>query len=512
MKALLILCLLAAPAGAVTRYALVIGNDAGDRDEPQLRYAEHDADRFAATLVELGGFAPGDVIVLRGADADTARGALIALNDRIRTQGATDAMLVVYYSGHADADALHLGASSFPLPQLEQLVRGSPAAFRLLVVDACRSGALTRVKGGRAAAPFAIALGDTLAADGVVFWTASAASEQAQESDAIKGSFFSHFLVSGLAGPADADGDGQVTTAEAYEYARAATLRASSRTMAGTQHPTFRDEVAGRDAVVLTRPGTVGPRRAELRVPDGRDVLVLAGNADGPVVAEVGVHDAHRKLNLRAGKYFVRERGDKNLLEGAIALAPGDDHLIDESELARVDYVRVAAKGPVERRRRDTIEASMLVRTPLVAGGELCTGAIVGYAFELAWVTVTPRLAGCREQASNTFVTSASDDLTADARVAHAWHVGPVALALGAEVGGGFVHQRFMTTGIAPPRTIGAALFGAGPSITVALGHGASASLASEVDTFVMRKDATTTSGWSPTLGASVMAGIGWSP
>ncbi len=512
MKALAIVCVLAANAGAVTRYALVIGNDAGDRDEPQLRYAEHDADRFAATLVELGGFAPGDVVVLRGADAEAARGALIALNDRIRTQGAADTMLVVYYSGHADADALHLGASSLPLPQLEQLVRGSPAAFRLLVVDACRSGALTRVKGGRPTAPFAIALGDTLAADGVVFWTASAASEEAQESDAIKGSFFSHFLVSGLAGPADADGDGQVTTAEAYEYARAATLRASSRTLAGTQHPTFRDELAGRDAIVLTRPGTVGPRRAQLRMPDGRDVLVLAGNADGPVIAEVGVHDGNRKLNVRAGKYFVRERGDRNLLEGAIALAPGDDHLIDERELQRVDYVRVAAKGALERPRRDAIEASMLVRTPLVDGGALCAGAIAGDAFDLGWVTVTPRLSGCRERASNAFVTSASDDFTGDARVAHAWHVGPFALALGAERGAGLVHQQFATTGIAPPRTIGAALFGAGTAIGVALGHGATASVATEVDTFVMRKDEGMTAAWSPILGVSVMAGVGWSP
>jgi len=90
------------------------------------------------------------------------RAALISINDRIRTAGATESMLIVYYSGHADAEALHLGATNFALTQLEQLVRGSPAAFRLLVVDACRSGALTRVKGGKPAAAFPIALGDTL--------------------------------------------------------------------------------------------------------------------------------------------------------------------------------------------------------------------------------------------------------------------------------------------------------------------------------------------------------------
>jgi hypothetical protein len=506
---LLIVCALAAPAAAGTRFALVVGNDSGDRDEQQLRYAEHDADRFAATLAELGGFAPGDIVLLRGADADAARAALISLNARIRTSGAADAMLVVYYSGHADAEALHLGATALPLAQLEQLVRGSPAAFRLLVVDACRSGALTRVKGGRPAPAFPIALGDTLAADGVVFWTASAASEQAQESDAIEGSFFSHFLISGLAGPADADGDGTVTTAEAYEYARAATLRASSRTLAGLQHPTFRDELAGRDAVALTHPGIVGPRRAQLRVPDGRDVLVFAGSADGPVVAEVGAHDRVRKLNVRAGRYFIRERTETHLLEGTVALAAGDDHLIDAKELAVVPYVHVANKGTLARRpRRDSIEAGFVVRTPLVAGGAPCVGAIAGYVFDLSWISVTPRVSACRERAQNDFVSSATDDIAADARVAHAWRVGPVELTAQVQAGAALLRQTFATTGIAPARAVGAAFFGGGARAAIELGHRASASVAAELDTFVLRRDDAMSVRWESTLGACAVLGL----
>jgi len=496
----------------VARFALVIGNDTGDHDEPQLRYAEHDADRFAATLVDLGGFDAGNVIVLRGGDAEGARAALIALNERIRLAAAPDSMLVVYYSGHADAEALHLGATSFGLTQLEQLVRGSPAQFRMLVVDACRSGALTRVKGGTVAAPFPIALGDSLAADGVVFWTASAESEQAQESDAIKGSFFSHFLVSGLAGPADADGDGNVTTAEAYEYARAATLRASSRTLAGMQHPTFRDELAGRDAIVLTRPGTLGPHRAQLRIPANRDVLVLAGTADGPMVAEVGIHDTTRTLNVRPGTYFIRERLETHLLEGAIHIAAGDAHSIDDRELARVEYIQVAGKGAIRRERHDAVEAGLLVRTPLVAGGDACTGAIAGYAFDLGAITLTPRLSACRESAHNAFVAEATDDVAADARVSHTWrspYLGGIALTAQAEAGGALLHQTFTTTGTAPARTTSAAYFGGGGSIAYALGRGAIASIETEVDTFVLRRDAQMSSRWEPTLSLSAVVALG---
>lgn len=508
IRVLLLLCALASPAGAVTRYALVLGNDAGDKDEQRLRYAEHDADRFAATLIGLGGFLPGDVVVIRGGDADTARAALIALNARIRQTGGTDAMLVVYYSGHADAERLHLGATNLALAQIEQLVRGSPAAFRLLVIDACRSGALTRVKGGTTVPAFPIALGDTLAADGVVFWTASAASEQAQESDAIKGSFFTHFLVSGMAGPADEDGDGDVTTTEAYAYARAATLRASSRTLAGTQHPTFRDELAGRDAVVLTRPGTLGPSRAQLRMPAARDVLVLAGSADGPVIAEVGVHDRTRRVNVRAGRYFIRQRLETHLLEGAVAVAAGDTLDIVDKGLARVEYVRVASKGHT-RVRRDSIEAGLLARTPIVDGGDFCAGAVAGYAFDLGWVTVTPRLAACRERARNAFLATSTDELTADARIAHAWLLGRISLTAQVQLGAAMLHQRFATAGDAPSRTTAGALFGAGGSVGVALGGGTSLSLATELSTFVLRRGDEMSSRWDSTLSLGAVLSVG---
>jgi len=502
MLALVALC---GVAHAGSRYALVLGNDAGDRDEQRLRYAELDADRLAASLVGLGGFASGDIVVVRGGDADTARAALIALNARIRQVGASDAMLVVYYSGHADAERLHLGASSLPLPQLEQLVRGSPAAFRMLIVDACRSGALTRVKGGTVGAPVPIVLGETLAADGVVLWTASAASEQAQESDAIKGSFFTHFLVSGLAGPADADGDGEVTTTEAYEYARAGTLRASSRTLAGMQHPTFRDELAGRDSIVLTRPGTLGPRRARLRVPAGRDVLILAGGPEGPVIAEVGLHDRVRTLNVRAGTYFVRARLETHLLEGAVAIAVGEEKAVDDSALTRVSYVRVAAKGVVERPRRDIIEAGMIVRTALVDDGA-CAGAIAGYVFDLGWVTVAPRLSGCRERAGNVFLASTTDALALDVRVAHAWQVGPIAVSAQVQLGGAAVIQRFSTMGVAPSRTTGAVLFGVGVGIALPLSRNLTANLAAELTSVTLERDPMHR---ETALGIGTMLGIG---
>src|SRR5262249_44102317 len=156
--------------------------------------------------------------------------------------GQSDVMLWVYYSGHADPDGLHLGRSTLALDDLRGLVRGSAAPLRLLLVDSCKSGALTRVKGTRPAAPFEIRLENTHASEGVVFITSSAANEDSQESDELRGSIFTHFFASGLLGAADRSGDDKVSLAEAYAYAYEQTVRATSR-LRGTQHPTFRLDV-----------------------------------------------------------------------------------------------------------------------------------------------------------------------------------------------------------------------------------------------------------------------------
>src|SRR5437868_14894755 len=124
-----------------------------------------------------------------------------------------------------------MGGTQLDLSELEQLVRGSAAGFRLLILDACRAGALARVKGGSPIPPFDIQLGERVAGEGAVFLTSSSASEDSQESDEIKSSFFTHALVSGLLGAADANGDGRVTLAESYRSPSDATLPPSSRSL-----------------------------------------------------------------------------------------------------------------------------------------------------------------------------------------------------------------------------------------------------------------------------------------
>lgn len=131
----------------------------------------------------------------------------------------------------------------------------------------------------------------------------------------------------------------------------------------------------------------------------------------------------------------------------------------------------------------------MLLRTPLVAGGDACTGALAAYAFDLDWISLAPRVSACREHAQNAFVATDTDDFAADARVAHAWHLARFTATAQVEAGGAVLHQHFTTAGMAPPRTVAAASFGGGGSLALDVARGVSASLAGEVDTFVMRNE-----------------------
>jgi hypothetical protein len=93
---------------------------------------------------------------------------------------------------------------------------------------------------------------ESAAMRGYAFITSSAATEAAQESDRIRASYFTHYLVSGFRGAADTSGDGRVTLNEAYQFAFAETLGRTVDTRGGAQHPTYEINLTGAGDVVIT--------------------------------------------------------------------------------------------------------------------------------------------------------------------------------------------------------------------------------------------------------------------
>jgi hypothetical protein len=395
-------------AGA-QRFAVVIGSNAGHSHERGLEFAERDASRMADVLTSVGDVRPDHLILVQGGTARTARQALIATNERIRSE-PSGALLVVYYSGHSDAEALHLGDTRLPLAELEGLVRGSAATLRVLIVDACRSGVLTRGKGGAPAPALRRAVAQA-AGDGVVVLAASAAGEDAQESPDLEGSFFTHHLLSGMLGAADADRDGRITITEAYDYAYANTLRDSSATLAGAQHPSYRYDLHGHGEIELTALRG-GDARAQLVIPAGIDVLVMRGSATGAVIAEARTPvDSAASLSLPPGRLFVRARTGRALFEQELMLRAGQTLRLSPAAMDRIEFTRLARKGGTHVPFVAGLGLSVLSHAGVADRRTYCTGVGVHASLVYRSISVVPRVGACRERFTSVVLESTTTEV-----------------------------------------------------------------------------------------------------
>jgi hypothetical protein len=336
-------------------------------------------------------------------------------------------------------------------------------------LEALREG--VPVKGAHKAAPFPVLLDAELSGEGLALLTSSTSDEDAQESDALKGSFFTHYLVSGLRGAADRNGDGSVSLEEAYGHAYQHTLRASSQTLHGVQHPTFRFDLRGKGAVRLTR---VTPRAggAQIAFPAGHAYVLFAGDEQGPVVAEVGQHDRRRRLALEPGTYFVRGRASDHLLEGRVALAPGQTLELEESQLSPVEYARLARKGGTARTLSHGPWLAYQLRSALWSGATSCHGLRAGYAVALPQLSLSAGLGACRSTFENAVLGADADELGADLSAAHAWDFSSLSVSFGSVAGASWLRQRFETAGRAPGRDSLALGLGALVATSVELSRG----------------------------------------
>ena len=301
----------AAEAAEPVGYALLVGSNQPGPGQQPLQHAVTDAARMQAVLTELGGYADGHVVMLADPSAAALDGALDALEERLRAHADRDedTVVVFYYSGHARASGLNLGAEEVPLAGLRERLEGLPATVRLVVLDACQSGALARAKGAAPAAEFSHSSVLSLQAEGTAVIASSSAGELSQESASLQGGFFTHHLVAGLRGAADGDGDGRVDLDEAYRYAYRGTLQSTAATAVGGQHPVMQSDLERTGDMILTRPAQA---RARLALPADLSAELLLTHAEsGAVLAEVHkAAGAPMQIALPAGRYATILRAE----------------------------------------------------------------------------------------------------------------------------------------------------------------------------------------------------------
>ncbi len=357
MIPLLLAFAISRPAAAdVARHALIVGHNEGSASERPLLFAEADAQRMTRTILNAGGTEAERTKTLTGPTRNELLHALGRLRAAVAAdeQAGRDTLVLFFYSGHADAQGMHLGRQVVTWTELQTLLDRTGARVRVSFLDACESGAMTqrvRTKGATRAPSFAVELSDRLTASGQVVFTSSTADQASHESDAIGGSYFTHHLASALAGAADEDRDGRVTLEEAWAHVARETAFQTRDQREGAQTPTYAWDLTGTGHLVLTAPGQSG---ATLSFPAGlAGEFAVFDQARRSFVAQLSLDgNSERSVGLAPGTYIVQQRFPDHLDVARVTLTTGEHLSIHASGFDAVSYDDDVVKGALNQKSR----------------------------------------------------------------------------------------------------------------------------------------------------------------
>lgn len=248
--------------------AIIIGNKNYSSDVAPVEFAHNDADAMKKFVVDVLGFDPENVIVLKDAtknqlETHFSKGGI--LGDWIEPNGNSD--VVVFYSGHGvpglqdsnsyllpvDGNPNKAEISGYPLAEFYANLKSLKAKSITVYLDACFSGD----SGGgvlfRDASPVFQAARKTVAPAELTVLTASQADQIASWDRDAQHGLFTNYLLNALYGEADGsrygNGDGQITMSEVNAYLNRNMSRKARRTFGRQQQPAF----SGKDETVVAR-------------------------------------------------------------------------------------------------------------------------------------------------------------------------------------------------------------------------------------------------------------------
>ena len=330
----------AEPPRAMRRIAVIVGANDPAPGRQALRYAHTDAQLMADVLERVGRFAKADIQVLLEPHPGDIQSALDRAARDVQTSGG-DALLFFYYSGHSDGQQVFPHGEALALSELRAAIARSTARVRVAVLDTCRGGSWTRTKGlsvGPPLDPFDLS---NITTEGTALLSSSSGLENAHETAAMKGSFFTHHVAAGLLGAADKSGDGNVTLQEVFDYAKERTVRDSARMAATTQHPSFDMQLRGRQDIVLGHIAA-SPSALVIQQSNALEVIHLAS---GVTVAETPAGRSQLRLALVPGRYVVRRVADGRVYSKEVDVPAGATVSLAEEQLQITGNEKLALKS-----------------------------------------------------------------------------------------------------------------------------------------------------------------------
>ncbi len=208
-------------------WALAVGVAAYDPTVIKpLKFTDDDAYRMLNFWKSAGGGSLDDEHAQALVDeAATKENIVKTLNEMFLKAGPND-LVIFYFSGHGLTGAFlpvdYDGVRNKLLhSEVQKIFAKCPAKFKLCIADACHSGSLLAQRADRDKEmidTYYRALSE--ASGGTALLMSSKADEDSLESTPLRQGVFSHFLLRGIKGEADADGDKIVTIQELFNYVK----------------------------------------------------------------------------------------------------------------------------------------------------------------------------------------------------------------------------------------------------------------------------------------------------
>jgi hypothetical protein len=194
---------------------------------PSLKFTDDDAYRFYSFLKSPeGGALPDNQISVLVDDAATRENILGTMRQNFLKADANDVVLL-YFSGHGldgcflpvDFDGYN---NKLRHDEIKQIFKQSKAKHKLCIADACHSGSL-RYDALAAKGPAPVTLDRFYRAfeetdGGIALLMSSKAEELSLEDHGLRQGVFTYYILKGLKGGADPNGDNIVTVKELYNY------------------------------------------------------------------------------------------------------------------------------------------------------------------------------------------------------------------------------------------------------------------------------------------------------
>jgi uncharacterized caspase-like protein len=208
-------------------WALAVGVAAYDPTVIKpLKFTDDDAYRMLNFWKSPGGGSLDDEHAQALVDeAATKENIVKTLNEMFLKAGPND-LVIFYFSGHGLTGAFlpvdYDGVRNKLLhSEVQKIFAKCPAKFKLCIADACHSGSLLAQRADRDKEmidTYYKALSE--ASGGTALLMSSKADEDSLESTPLRQGVFSHFLLRGIKGEADANGDKIVTIQELFNYVK----------------------------------------------------------------------------------------------------------------------------------------------------------------------------------------------------------------------------------------------------------------------------------------------------